>query len=125
MNDALIRLALILMAAITVVSGAAQMLAPQRVLSIIAPTVAGSEAHLFRTIGMFMVITGAMFGQSLIQRTDAPAISLWIGVQKLAAALLVLMGWTKGYFVWLALLVAGFDLASGALALLFWRRIGR
>lgn len=125
MNDALLRLALILIAAITVVSGAVQMIAPGWVLSIITPAASGAEPHMFRTIGMFMVITGAMFGQSLITRTDAPAISFWIGMQKLAAAWLVVSGWMQGHFLWMALGVAGFDLASGVLALLFWRRIGR
>ena len=125
MNDAMLRLALIAIAAITCLSGATQMLAPDRVLAIVAPATSGAEAHFFRTIGMFMLITGAMFGQSLIQRTDAPAISLWIGVQKLLAAVLVFWGWIAGYLLWLAVGVALFDLASGVLALIFWKRIGR
>lgn len=125
MNDALLRLTLIAIAAITCLSGAAQLLMPERILAVIAPVATGAEAHFFRTIGMFMLITGAMFGQSLVQRTDAPAISLWIAVQKLLAALLVFMGWIGGHFLWLALGVAAFDLASGVLALMFWQRIGR
>lgn len=125
MNDAALRLLLILVAAITLFSGTAQLLAPDRVLSLVAPEAAPAEAHFFRTVGMFMLITGAMFLQSLLQRTDAPAIPLWIAVQKLLAAVLVFIGWQNGYFLWLALGVAAFDLASGVLALLFWRRIGR
>ncbi len=125
MNDALLRLVLILVAAITFLSGLTQLAAPERILAIIAPAAAGAEAHFFRTVGMFMMITGAMFCQSLVQRTDAPAISLWIAVQKLLAAALVFIGWLKGYFLWLALGVAAFDLASGMVAFLFWQRIGR
>jgi hypothetical protein len=125
MNDALLRLTLILIAAITVVSGAAQLVAGEMILGLIAPSATGAEVHLFGTVGMFMVITGAMFCQSLIQRTDAPAISLWIAVQKFAAAVLVFIAWMKGYFLWLALGVAAFDFATGILAFLFWRRLPR
>lgn len=125
MNDALLRLALILIALITLLSGATQLLAGERVLGLIASSATGAEVHLFGTVGMFMVITGAMFAQSLIQRSDAPATPLWIAVQKFAAAGLVLLAWTKGYFLWPALGVAAFDFLSGILAFLFWRRLPR
>lgn len=125
MNDALLRLSLILIALITLLSGAAQILMGGRILNLIATSATGPEVHLFQTVGMFMVITGAMFAQSLISRTDAPAISLWIAVQKFAAAGLVLLAYAKGYFLWLALGVAAFDFATGVLAFLFWRRLPR
>ncbi len=125
MNDALLRLVLIVIAAITLVSGAAQMVAGEFILSIIATSAEGPVVHLFQTVGMFMVITGAMFCQSLIQRTDASAISLWIAVQKFAAAVLVFIAWMKGYFLWLALGVAVFDFVTGVLAFIFWRRLPR
>ena len=125
MNDAFLRLVLIVIAAITFVSGAAQLVAGEMILGIIATSATGPEVHLFGTVGMFMLITGAMFCQSLIQRTDAPAISLWISVQKFAAAVLVFIAWMKGYFLWLALGVAAFDLVTGVLAFMFWRRLPR
>jgi hypothetical protein len=123
MNDALLRLILIIIALITVVSGATQLVAGTTVLGFITPSTTNAEVHLFGTVGMFMLITGAMFAQSLIQRTDAPAISLWIAVQKFAAAVLVFVGWLHGYFLWLALGVAAFDFFTGILAFLFWRRL--
>ena len=125
MNDALLRLILIVISAITFISGVAQLVAGERILGILAPAATGPEVHLFGTVGMFMAITGAMFCQSLIQRTDAPAIAFWIAVQKFAAAVLVFIAWTKGYFLWPALGVAAFDFATGALAILFWRRLPR
>lgn len=125
MNDALIRLLLILIAGITLLSGATQIIAGKFVLGIIATSATGPEVHLFQTVGMFMIITGAMFLQSLIFRTDAPAISLWISVQKFAAAILVLVAYLKGYFIWLALGVAIFDAFTGLLAFIFWRRLPR
>lgn len=125
MNDALLRLSLIIIATITLLSGAAQLFAGQFVLNIIATSATGAEVHLFQTVGMFMIITGAMFLQSLVSRTDAPAISLWIAVQKIAAAVLVLIAFLKGYFIWLALGVAVFDAATGFLAFMFWKRLPR
>ncbi|MBL3554221.1 hypothetical protein [Rhodovulum sulfidophilum] len=125
MNDAFLRLCLIAIAAITVISGAAQMIAGQTVMAIIATSATPTEVHLFATIGMFMVITGAMFLQSLLTRSPESAIPLWIAVQKLAAAILVAMAFANGYFRWLALGVAGFDALSAALAFLFWQRMPR
>lgn len=123
MNDALLRLGLILISTITIVSGLAQLFAGERVLGIIAPTASGAEVHLFQTVGMFMVITGAMFLQSLLTRSKEGAIPFWISVQKFAAAVLVLIAWAKGYFLWITLGVAGFDAFTGLLAFVFWRRM--
>ena len=81
--------------------------------------------HTFATVGMFMVITGAMFLQSLLARSTERAIPLWIGVQKVLAAALVGWGVSRAVFGPLALGVAGFDLASGLLAFLFYSRIGK
>lgn len=125
MNDALLRLSLIVIAAITVISGATQLVAPGTVLGMIAPAHDAADAHLFRTVGMFMVITGAMFLQSLVTRSTEPAIPLWIAVQKFAAAVLVLVAWASGLFLAITLLVALFDAATGVLAFVFWRRMPR
>jgi len=125
MNDALIKLALIVIAGITVVSGLSQMVAPAFVLHLIGADTGEASRHLFATVGMFMVITGAMFLQALLTRSRERAIPLWIGVQKLAAAALVGWGWMKGLFGVLALGVAGFDLATGILALVFLSRLKR
>jgi hypothetical protein len=124
-NDALIRLALIVIAAITVASGATQLVAPRFVLGLIGADTGAPSQHLFATVGMFMVITGAMFFQALIKRSTERAIPLWIGVQKLAAAALVGWGVAKGLFGWPALGVAAFDLATGVLAWLFLSRMPR
>lgn len=123
MNDALLRLLLLAIAAVTVLSGLTQVVAGSFVLSIIATDTSPQTVHMFMTVGMFMVITGAMFLQSLWTRSEEPAIPLWIAIQKLAAAALVTLGWTKGIFVPLALGVAGFDALTGVLALIFWKRL--
>ena len=123
MNDAVIRLLLILIAAATVASGLTQMVAPGFVLDMIGGDTGAAAQHLFRTVGMFMLITGAMFLQSLLRWSMEPAIPLWIGVQKVAAFALVVWGVQQGLFGPLAYGIAGFDLFSGLLAWLFLARL--
>lgn len=123
MNDALLRLILLIIAAITLLSGLTQIFGGGFVLSIISTDANPAAVHMFMTVGMFMVITGAMFLQSLWTRSEETAIPLWIAVQKLAAAILVTTGWLKGVFVTFALGVAAFDALTGVLALIFWRRL--
>lgn len=125
MNDTLIKLALIAIAAITVISGLTQMVAPGFVLAMIGADASEASRHLFATVGMFMVITGAMFFQALVNRSTERAIPLWIGVQKVAAAALVGWGISKGLFGWLALGVSVFDLATGILAWIYLARMPR
>ena len=125
MNDSLLRLALLLIGAITVASGLAQLLAPGFVLSVIGGDTAPAAAQGFATVGMFMVVTGAMLVQDLWRRSDEPTVPFWIGVQKVAAAALVGLGVMRGLFAPLALGVAAFDLLSGMLAFLFVARLRR
>ena len=125
MNDTLLRLALLIIGAITVVSGLAQLLAPGFVLTIIGGDTAPAAAQGFATVGMFMVVTGAMLVQDLWRRSGEPTVPLWIGVQKVAAAALVALGVSRGLFAPLALAVAGFDLVSGILAFVFVARLRR
>ena len=74
MNDALILLLLILVAVITVVTGVAQLAAPDRRDDLLELAPGALGLHFFATVGMFMVITGAMFLQSLLARSTEPAI---------------------------------------------------
>jgi len=125
MNDALIRLLLILVAVVTVVTGVTQLAAPAWVLAFIATAPGALGLHFFATVGMFMVITGAMFLQSLLARSREPAISFWIGVQKAAGAALVAWAVLRGLLIPLAYLVAGFDAITAVLVLILWRRLAR
>ena len=125
MNDSLLRLALLLIGAITVASGLAQLLAPGFVLSVIGGDTAPAAAQGFATVGMFMVVTGAMLVQDLWRRSGEPTVPFWIGVQKVAAAALVGLGVMRGLFAPLALGVAAFDLLSGVLAFVFVARLKR
>lgn len=123
MNDSVLRLILIFIAGITVLSGAVQLIAPGVVLGIVATSSEPFTAQLFATVGMFMLIMGALFLQSLLVHSRESAIPLWIGVQKFAAAFLVWLGWSNGFFVMMALGIAGFDALTGVLCIVFWRRL--
>ena len=125
MNDGLLRLAVIAISFITVLSGLAQLIAPAFVLEVVGAETSAPAQHLFRTVGMFMAITGGLFLQSLLGHSQERSIPFWIGVQKLAAAGLVSWGVHSGIFGTLALGVAGFDLLSGILAWVFMSRIGK
>ena len=125
MNDALLRLALIVISGITLSTGLAQLLFGDYILQKIATSNETSSVHLFQTVGMFMLITGAMFLQSLITRSNERSIPLWIAVQKFSAAILVVIAYQKGIFVTLTLGVAVFDALTGFLAFTFWRRMAK
>jgi hypothetical protein len=125
MSDASIRLLVILIAATTVASGAAQLLAPDWVLSFIANDKSPLTLQFFATVGMFMVITGAMFLQSLLTRSSESAIPLWIGVQKAAAAVLVAWAVLRGLLLPIAYGVAAFDAITAVIAFVFWHRLRR
>jgi hypothetical protein len=125
MSDALTRLLLILIAATTVVSGAAQLFAPDFVLSFIAKDKSPLTLQFFATVGMFMVITGAMFLQSLLVRSSETAIPLWIGVQKAAAAALVAWAIMRGLLMPIAYVVASFDAITAVITFMFWHRLRR
>ena len=125
MKDPVLRLVLIVIAAVTVVTGLAQLAVPDWALGFIAADPSPLGAHFFRTVGMFMVITGAMFLQSLRAGSTEGLIPFWIGVQKLAASLLV--GWAvvRGLLASIAYAVAAFDAATAVLTFAFWRRLPR
>jgi hypothetical protein len=113
-----------LVAAITALTGAAQMVAAAPLLALIAHDAAPSAAHLFATVGMFMLVLGGatLHAQRRPQALDV--VLLWGAVQKLLAAALVAWGVGRGVFIPLALAVAGFDGLSGLLYLDLRRRGG-
>jgi hypothetical protein len=125
MTDSLLRVLLVIIAAITVLSGLLLLVASDWTLHLIATDQTALTAHFFATIGMFMVITGALFLQTLLTRSREPAIPFWIGMQKAASA--VLMAWAvlRGLLFPLAWLVAAFDAVTAVLVFVFWRRLAR
>ncbi|MFL9912256.1 hypothetical protein [Paraburkholderia sp. RL17-337-BIB-A] len=119
------RLATKVIAAITVLTGAAQVIAPGSLLALIADTPPDRlAAQLFATVGMFMVLFGGILLNAQ-RRTEAlSVVLLWGAFQKLLASAFVAWGVTHGVFIPAALLVAMFDGASGLLYLDLRRRGG-
>jgi len=114
---------LLAIGAITVVSGLVQAVAPGLVLGLIGGDPSPANRHSFAIVGMFMVLFGGMLCHALLASEHHPIPLLWAALQKLGAAGAVGLGVSKGLFAPLALLVAGFDLLSGVLALVYWRSI--
>ncbi|MET7458003.1 hypothetical protein ABZT03_40395 [Streptomyces sp. NPDC005574] len=120
-----LRLVLLAIAAVTVVTGACQLIAPGPVLRLLATGPDDPSAlslHFFATVGMFMVVVGGLLAQQLLTR-EAPGFPLlWVGLQKFGAFALVTVGVARGLLIAAALLVALFDLATAGLCGLLWRR---
>ena len=120
-----LRLVLVAIAAITVASGLTQIVVPGFVLDRLSVENTEATRQLFATVGMFMVLFGGMLIHALLDRAEHPIVVFWAALQKLGASAAVGIGVARGVFSGVALLVAGFDLLSGALGLAFWRRIRR
>lgn len=125
MSDSALRRAMIAIAALTVATGAAQVLAPRRVLSPLAAQDDATTGHLFGTVGMFMVVVGGGLLDTLVRPAHNPGVIFFAGLQKIGASIAVALGVRRRIFSPPALLVAGFDLLSGVLAFAYWRRLRR
>ena len=124
--DADLRRRLRLVSAITVASGATQLVAPAFLLRRISTAESPMARQLFGTIGMFMVVVGGNLWQSLVEDGEPDAnVVLWSGVQKVAAAAAVGLGVRRGLFKRRALLVASFDFASGIMCFAYRRQLVR
>jgi hypothetical protein len=120
-----LRLIMAAVAAITVVTGLAQILVPGFILGLLSAESTETTRHLFATVGMFMVLFGGLFLQALLDRGEHPMVVLWASLQKVGASAAVAIGVARGVFAVVALLVAGFDLLSGVLGLALWNRVRR
>lgn len=114
-----------LIAAGTVLAGAAQLIAPRMVLALTGGAQTDDSAYFFAIVGMFMVIVGALVLHALFHAADHPIVMLWAAVQKLGASAAVAFGVLDERFATLALAVAGFDLISGILMLGYLTRLRR
>lgn len=114
---------LVIISILTVLSGLTQMFFPGLVLRILSADVTPTTSHFFSIVGMFMIGFGGVFAQSLLSGRPDPVVAFWASMQKFGAAVMVGLGVLHGLFSWLALGVAGFDLVSGLLAILYWRKL--
>jgi hypothetical protein len=124
-DEQTMRKALTAIAWLTVGTGGAQAVAPGPMLQPLAAENDEATRHLFRTVGMFMVVVGGGLAQTLHGGPGEPSVVFWTGMQKLGASGAVGLGVKRGVFSPLALTVASFDFLSGAVALGYWRRLRR
>jgi hypothetical protein len=112
--------ALLAIAAITVASGAAQLVMPAFVLRVVGAEVTPTASHFFAIVGMFMVLFGGALWQAVRSPEPQPVALFWAGLQKFGAAAAVGLGVMHDIFSPLALGVASFDLVSGVLIIWYW-----
>lgn len=122
---ALARRALTVIGALTVATGATQLVAPALVLGLVGGDASPAPRFFFRIVGMFMVLFGGLMWHTVRASRDPRVPLLWCALQKLGAAAVVTAGVVGGHFARIAMLVAAFDLASGVLALWYRRRAAR
>ena len=115
-----LRILLLIIAVLTVLSGAVQMLAPGFVMVLVGGPFYPGTLHLFAIIGMFMILFGGLAIQGLRAPEAAQALPLrWAALQKIGAFIAVAMGILHGVFAPIAWLVASFDLVTGLLFFLY------
>ncbi|SHE43691.1 hypothetical protein SAMN05443144_101291 [Fodinibius roseus] len=112
-----------IIAAITIISGLVQAVNPALVLYIIDGAATPASTHFFGIVGLFMVLFGGLLYHALGATRHQPVAVFWCGFQKFGAAAAVGLGVSRDIFSWLALGVAGFDLVSGFLIMIYWYSI--
>jgi hypothetical protein len=110
-------------AVLTVLSGVIQMLAPGFVLRVVSAQATPTSSHFFAIIGMFMFLFGGALCQALCSAVPQHAVFIWVGLQKVGAAVAVGLGVSNAIFSKLSLVVASFDLLSGILIFAYWLTI--
>jgi hypothetical protein len=112
----------VLVSLLTLLTGLAQLAIPARLLPLLQVEPTAVSAHLFATVGMFMVLFGGAVLHALRREPALPVVLFWAGLQKLGASLLVALAVYRNLFAPLALWVVALDFASGLLFLDLRRR---
>ena len=114
---------LLFIAMVTILTGLVQVVAAPVVLNFIGAETNRTSSYFFAIIGMFMVLFGGLLWQSLRRPQMGPVPVFWCGLQKLGAAVAIGLGVINGIFGTLAMAVAIFDLLSGVLIFIYWRKL--
>ena len=121
----MIRVVVLAIGALTMVTGAVQLLLPALVLRAVGGETTAGATHFFGIVGLFMVLFGGLLWQGA-RPTPPSSLALgWAALQKLGASTAVAVGVTRHVFSALALVVASFDFASFLLIAWYWRKAAR
>lgn len=115
---------IVAIAIITVLSGAGQVLAPERALTFMGLGVSDDTIFLFRILSLLVALFGGALLHSALTARFEITVLLWVGLQKLTSAAAMLLGVTSGLLTSEVVLVAGYDFAAGLYVLWFssWGR---
>ncbi len=122
-GERLARTVLLFIAVATMATGLTMIVAPSFVLGIMRAEATRTTAHLFGTLGMFMLLFGGVMWQALRARPEQPLMLFWAALQKLGAFVALAIMVQRGILAPLGWAVAVFDLFTGVLALWYWNRI--
>lgn len=115
-----LRFVILLISLSTVIAGGVQLIFPAFVLEKIGVQRAPVPLQLFATIGLFMIIFGAMALHALYEAPTSRVVILWAAIQKAGASIAVGIGIFHAVFNPMASCVALFDLFSGCLFLYYF-----
>ena len=113
----------IAIAVITLLSGLAQIIAPQTALSTLGIGSNPPVTLLFAIVSIFTALFGGALLHAMLTSESQPVIVLWAGLQKIAGSSAVAIGVLQGVVASTALLVAGYDFLAGLFVLWYWLRI--
>jgi hypothetical protein len=118
-----LRSLLLVIGALTFVSGLGQLLLPGFVLDRLGAESTSTTQHFFAIVGMFMLIVGGLLVHALLRPPTPAYVVMWAGLQKLGAFVAVGLAVWRGLFASPALFIAFFDLATAVLCAVMWRRL--
>jgi hypothetical protein len=112
----------IMIAIITVVSGAVQLVLPETALTFMNIGISGETVYLFRLVSLLTALFGIALLHTALARSYEPILLLWASLQKLLGAAAVLFAVLSGLLASGASLVAGYDFLAGLYVLWFYNR---
>jgi hypothetical protein len=106
--------------AVTVCVGFVELTFPDKTLDLVAVNASETSKYLLAVVGLMTGTFGLMLLYALASATPQHVAILWSGVQKCSVAALVGLGIQRGILSHAAIVLASFDLVSGAMIIGYW-----
>ncbi|GIV60544.1 hypothetical protein GQ464_007740 [Rhodocaloribacter litoris] len=111
------------LAAVTILSGAGQIVAARPVLSMLAVEPTTATVYLFVTVSLLTLLFGGALLHAVLARRPQPVAVLWTGLQKVCGAALGGAALTQGLLAGAAWAAVAFDGVAGLFVLWYWTRV--